>query len=88
MVGHPRKMDYSESESMKQIRFFIQAFRKKFPAIEVKLVDERFTSKLAMDAMVAGGLKRSDRRERGRIDRISASIILQTYLELRNNLRR
>lgn len=86
VVGHPRKMDYTESESMKQIRFFIQAFRKRFPGVTVKLVDERFTSRLAVDAMVTAGVKKSDRRIKGSIDKVSAAIILQSFLDGRNNL--
>jgi len=86
VVGHPRQMDNSESESMKQIRFFVGAFKKRFKAVPVEWMDERFTSKMAMDAMVAGGMKKSDRRVRGNVDRVSASLILQSYLEKRNNL--
>lgn len=81
VVGLPRQMDNTESESMKQIRFFVQAFKKRFSNIPVAWVDERFTSSLAMDAMVTGGVKKNDRREKGRLDRVSAALILQTYLE-------
>ncbi len=86
VVGNPRKMDNSESESMKHIRYFVGAFKKRFTKIHVKWVDERFTSKLAMDAMVKGGMKKSDRRVKGNIDKVSAAIILQSFLEQRNNL--
>ena len=81
VVGHPRQMDHSDSESLKQIRFFVQAFKKRFEKIPVKWVDERFSSKLAMDAMITGGMKKSDRRLKGNIDKVSAAIILQSYLE-------
>ena len=81
VVGHPRQMDYSDSESMKQIRFFVQAFKKRFSKIPVKWVDERFSSKMAMDVMLAGGMKKSDRKDKGNVDKISAAIILQSYLE-------
>jgi len=87
VVGHPRQMDHSDSESMKQIRFFVSAFKKRFDQIPVKWMDERYTSKMAMDAMVAGGMKKSERRVKGNLDKISAAIILQSYLEYRNNLR-
>ena len=86
VVGHPRKMDNTESDSMKQIRYFVEAFKKRFTEIQVEWTDERFTSKLAMDAMVTGGMKKSDRRVKGNIDKVSAAIILQSYLEQRNNL--
>jgi len=85
VVGHPRKMDYSESESMKQIRYFVGAFKKRFKEITVEYMDERFTSSLAKEAMVRGGLKKSQRKEKGTVDRVSAALILQSFLELRNN---
>jgi len=88
VVGHPRQMDHSNSESLKQIRFFVQAFKKRFPEISVEWVDERFTSKMAMDAMVAGGMKKSERKVKGNLDKVSAAIILQTFLEQKNNLRK
>ena len=86
VVGHPRKMDHTDSESMKQIRFFVDAFQKRFEDVQVAWVDERFTSKLAVNAMVTGGMKRSDRRVKINIDKVSAAIILQSYLENKNNL--
>ncbi len=85
VVGYPRKMDNTESESMKQIRYFVKAFKKRFTEIQVEWMDERFTSKMAKEAMVTGGMKKSDRRVKGNIDKVSAAIILQSYLEQRNN---
>jgi len=85
VVGRPRKLDNTDSESMKPIQFFVQAFKKRFTQIQVEWMDERFTSKLAMDAMVTGGMKKSERRKKGQIDKVSAAIILQSYLELKNN---
>ena len=84
VLGHPRQMDHSESESMKQIRFFVGAFKKRFKKIPVEWMDERFTSRLAMDAMIRGGMKKSDRQIKGNVDRVSAAIILQSFLEKRN----
>jgi putative Holliday junction resolvase len=86
VVGHPRQMDHSPSESMKQIRYFVDAFKKRFKEIPVEWMDERFTSKMAMDAMVTGGMKKSDRKVKGNVDRVSAAIILQSFLEKKNNL--
>jgi len=86
VVGHPRQMDYSESESMKQIRFFVGAFKKRFKTIPVEWMDERFTSRMAMDALVTGGMKKSDRRVKGQVDRVSAALILQSFLEKRNKM--
>jgi putative Holliday junction resolvase len=85
VVGHPRKLDHSESESMKQIRYFVAAFRKRFPHMKVEWMDERFTSSLARDALLEGGMKKSDRREKGVVDKVSASLILQSFLEKKNN---
>ena len=86
VVGYPRQMDLSDSGSLKQIRFFVEAFRKRFTEIPVEWMDERFTSKMAIDAMVEGGMKKRDRRIKGNVDKISASLILQSFLERRNNL--
>ena len=84
LVGYPRKMDYSESESMKYIRYFVQAFKKRFAHIPVEFMDERFTSSMAREALRTGGMKKSDRRQKARLDRVSASLILQSFLESRN----
>lgn len=81
VVGLPRQMDHSDSESLKQIRFFVQAFKKRFAKIPVEWMDERFSSKMAMDALVAGGMKKKDRKLKGNLDKVSAAIILQSYLE-------
>ena len=81
VVGLPRQMDHSDSEPLKQIRFFVQAFKKRFSKIPVEWVDERFSSKMAMDAMIAGGMKKQDRKVKGNLDKVSAAIILQSYLE-------
>lgn len=86
VVGHPRQMDNTPSESMKQIRFFVAAFKKRFKEIPVEWMDERFTSKMAMDAMIIGGMKKSDRKVKGNVDRVSASLILQSFLERKNNM--
>lgn len=84
LVGYPRKMDYSESESMKHIRFFVGAFKKRFTRIPVEFMDERFTSSMAREALLTGGMKKSDRRRKAEVDRVSAALILQSFLEFRN----
>lgn len=81
VVGLPRQMDHSDSESLKQIRFFVQAFKKRFTKIPVEWMDERFSSKMAMETLVEGGMKKKDRKLKGNLDKISAAIILQSYLE-------
>lgn len=81
VVGHPKQMNNEDSENMKNIVPFINRLKKLLPDIPVELVDERFTSVLAHQAMLAGGLKKKDRQNKALVDEISATIILQSYLE-------
>jgi putative Holliday junction resolvase len=85
VVGYPRQMNNTPSESVKFIDPFIALLKKTFPGKEVFLMDERFTSKMAVQTMIAGGVKKKDRQNKALIDSISATIILQSYLELREN---
>ena len=71
---------------MKYIRPFVTSIQRKFPEIELVYVDERFTSVLAHKAMLEGGLKKKDRQNKELVDKISATIILQSYLESIYNL--
>ena len=81
IIGHPRQMNYEDSENMKNIIPFINRLKKLYPDLPIELVDERFTSVLAHQAMLAGGLKKKDRQNKALVDEISATIILQSYLE-------
>ena len=81
VVGYPINMDGAPSEAAKDVDAFLNLLKKKFPDIPVTLEDERFTSVLAHRAMIEGGMKKSDRRDKNSVDRISAAIILQTYLD-------
>lgn len=81
VVGQPLQMNGSESESMKFINPFINALKKKFPDTELVMFDERFTSVLAHKTMLDAGLNKKNRQNKGLVDRISATIILQGYLE-------
>ena len=81
IVGHPKQMNNEDSENMKRIVPFVNLLKKKLPQIPVEMVDERFTSVLAHQAMIAGGLKKKARQDKALVDEISATIILQTYLE-------
>jgi putative Holliday junction resolvase len=85
VVGYPRQMNNTLSESVKFIDPFISLLKKTFPGKEVFLMDERFTSKIAVQTMIAGGVRKKDRQNKGLIDSISATIILQSYLEYRSN---
>ena len=81
LVGKPKQMNNTDSESEILILPFLQKLKKLFPQIPIERVDERFTSKLAKQAMFAGGMKKKDRRDKKMIDKISATIILQSYLD-------
>ena len=80
LVGEPKQMNNTPSESEVLIKPFIQNLKKQFPAMEIKRVDERFTSKMAFQTMIDGGLKKKQRQNKALIDEISATIILQSYL--------
>ncbi|MDP4210320.1 MAG: Holliday junction resolvase RuvX [Bacteroidota bacterium] len=83
IVGLPKQMNNQPSESMVYIEAFVAKFKERFPQMPVEYVDERFTSKMAVQAMVQGGMKKKDRQNKAMIDSISATIILQSYLESR-----
>jgi len=81
IVGEPKQTNGLPSENMARVSAFVKKFRKTYPHIPVELVDERFTSVLAHRAMIDGGLKQKARRDKALVDEISATIILQSYLE-------
>ena len=84
VVGYPMNMDNTPSEAAADVEIFLKQLAKKFPGIPVTLEDERFTSVLAHRAMIEGGMKAKDRRDKNSVDRISAAIILQSYLDRTN----
>jgi putative Holliday junction resolvase len=84
VVGLPKQMNNELSENMGNITPFVNRFKKLYPAIPVVFVDERFTSVLAHRAMIDGGLKKKDRQNKALVDEISATIILQSYMEQKN----
>ncbi|MCF6222869.1 MAG: Holliday junction resolvase RuvX [Flavobacteriaceae bacterium] len=81
LVGEPKQMNNTPSESEILIIPFIEKLKKLFKDIPIKRVDERFTSKMAFQTMIDGGLGKKKRKNKSLIDKISATIILQTYLE-------
>lgn len=81
VIGHPTQMNGQESESMNYIRPFMDTFRRTFPAMPLVQFDERFTSVLAHQAMIAGGMKKKDRQNKAVVDKLAACIILEGYLE-------
>ena len=84
VVGYPVNMDGKPSEAQADVDVFLKQLEKAFPGVPVLLEDERFTSVLAQRVMIDGGMKKSERREKGSVDRISAALILQGYLDRRN----
>ncbi|MBI4647283.1 MAG: Holliday junction resolvase RuvX [Bacteroidia bacterium] len=81
VVGYPLQLNNKPSSAIKYIDKFINNLKKKYPEIPVELEDERFTSSIAFQAMLDGGLKKEKRKDKGIIDRISATLILQSYME-------
>jgi len=84
LIGKPKQMDGTLSESNEIIEQFASQFQKKFPNVKIERVDERFTSKIASKVLVESGLKKKKRQDKSLIDTISATIMLQDYL-LSNN---
>jgi len=81
VIGEPRQMDNSPSNSAKFIEPFIKKLIKTFPDIDIKRVDERFTSKIAKQTILMSGIGKKSRQKKGLTDSIAATIILQSYLE-------
>lgn len=87
VVGHPKQMDNTDSESMQYIKPFLKALKRKFPDIPVEMYDERFTSVMAHKALREGGAKKKTRQDKALIDTMSATIILTSYMEYRRNFK-
>lgn len=85
LVGLPKQMNNEASENMKYIEPFVRSLKKRLPSIPIEYVDERFTSVMAHRTMLEAGLKKKDRQNKALVDEISATIILQTYLDSKNN---
>ncbi|HOF21104.1 MAG TPA: Holliday junction resolvase RuvX [Bacteroidales bacterium] len=81
VVGYPVQLNNKPSDSVKYIDPFIRKLGKRFPGIPVHLADERFTSRIAFQSMIDGGVGKKGRRDKGMVDRISAAIILQSFLD-------
>ena len=85
VVGQAKQMDGTPSQSAELIEPFVVQLAATFPDKEVARIDERFTSKLAFRSMVDSGMKKKDRRDKGTIDRVAATIMLQDYMNTINN---
>lgn len=84
VVGMPKTLRNEDSEIAPLVRGFVTELENTFPGKPVTLVDERFTSSMAMKAMIEGGMKKKDRQIKGNVDKISATIILQSFLDRKN----
>ena len=82
VVGEARHLDGRPSESAALIEPFVVQLKAEFPGKEVARIDERFTSKMAFQSMIDSGLKKKDRRDKGMIDRVAATIMLQDYMRM------
>ncbi|MDZ7933440.1 MAG: Holliday junction resolvase RuvX [Emticicia sp.] len=82
VVGMPKNLDGTTTDGTAYVERFVVELKNSFPETPIHLHDERFTSKMAVQTMIAGGMKKKDRRVKGNIDKISAVIILQSFMEL------
>ncbi|MGN6493436.1 MAG: Holliday junction resolvase RuvX [Agriterribacter sp.] len=80
VIGEPKNLDDSDTHATEPVRKIVEKIKKEFPAIPVILVDERFTSKLAKQAMLDMGMKKKQRRDKAAVDEIAATIMLQEYM--------
>lgn len=83
VIGMPKQMDNTDSQTAPAVRKFMELFVKTFPDKPIQTLDERFTSSIAQRAMIAGGMKKKDRQVKGNVDKISATLILQDYLQMK-----
>jgi putative Holliday junction resolvase len=80
LIGEPKNLDNSDTHATLPVKRIIEEIQKKFPAIPIKTVDERYTSKMASRAMIDMGMKKKQRQDKGMVDRIAATIMLQEYM--------
>ena len=81
VIGMPKRLNNQDSETAPAVRKFVEIFKNTFPEKPISLADERFTSSMAHRTMIDGGMKKKDRQVKGNMDKISATIILQSYME-------
>jgi putative holliday junction resolvase len=83
VIGMPKQLNNLDSETAPLVRKFVEVFKSTFPDKPIMLADERFTSAQAQRTMIAGGMKKKDRQVKGNVDKISATLILQNYLQMK-----
>jgi putative Holliday junction resolvase len=81
IVGEPKQMDNTPSQSAQHVKGFVNLLKKQFPDIPITMLDERFTSKMATAAILASGRNKKDRQDKGLVDTVSATILLQSYMQ-------
>lgn len=81
VIGYPRQPNNQPSESIRYINPFLRRFQKVYPQMHIEQIDERYTSKIAFQTMIDGGLKKKARQNKALVDAVSATIILQTYMD-------
>lgn len=86
VIGLPKTLRNEDSENAKYVKIFEKQFKQQFPEMPISEMDERFTSTIAHQTMLAGGMKKKDRQNKEIVDSISATIILQSYMEQKNNM--
>lgn len=80
VLGEPKRLNMEDSHSSQNVRLFKEALEKEFPDTQIVMMDERFTSKMAMQSLVQGGVSKKKRRNKELIDEVSATLILQSYM--------
>lgn len=85
VVGLPKDLKNQDADSSKEVEKFITHLSRKFSGIKIETIDERFTSKLAAMSLIHSGVKKQKRQEKGLLDEISATILLQDYLQQKSN---
>lgn len=81
VMGIPKNLRNQNTDATPYVKGFAKQIRKQFPEMKVELIDERFTSKIAFQSMVDGGLKKKERQDKALVDEVSATLILQSYME-------
>ena len=84
VVGEPKNLDGSATNSTRHVNGFIKRLKQQYPSIPVHLIDERFTSKIAKQSILASGVKKKGRQNKALVDEVSATIILQSFLDYRS----
>ncbi len=82
VLGEPKRLNMEDAHISENVRLLREALEKEFPTCKIVMMDERFTSKMAFQSMIDGGVKKKKRQDKGLVDQISATIILQSYLQM------